>query len=327
MFVKDSSASAASPFPVIEDDSYLTRNPVPTPVVPRPITPPPAEIFENSLDLPPPDYTLSLQDLDRDKIIQRLYSLEHTPRLANGKASSLPIPLKCMTQDNIINKLHHPNLVVPPVHPCDTSNPSNTKSHWTAEELHRVTGCRRFWNYRHLMAVSKDGTFIDAGKFPVSIGAYTTLPKASRGQSIDRTTAKFLDVVHLDIAFGDCLSIGGFKYALIFVDRAMQYNWCFGLKTLQCNDLRASFLALRAEASGIARQFCCDCNEKLVGSGIRSFLHDNNSLIAASPAGRQSANGLVEPHWKIMVHMSRAYLTEKQMPRSFWYFAIKRSAI
>jgi hypothetical protein len=176
------------------------------------------------------------------------------------------------------------------------------------------------------MAVSKDGTFIDAGEFPVSIGAYTTLPKASRGQPIDRTTAKFLDMVHLDIAFGDCLSIGGFKYALIFVDRATRYNWCFGLKTLQCNDLCASFLALRSEASGIARQFCCNCNEKLVGSGIRSFLHDNNSSIAASPAGRQSANGLVESHWKIMVHMSQAYLTEKQMPRSFWYFAIKHLA-
>jgi hypothetical protein len=27
-----------------------------------------------------------------------------------------------------------------------------------------------------------------------------------------------------------------------------------------------------------------------------------------------------------MVHMSRAYLTEKQMPRTFWYFAVKHSA-
>jgi hypothetical protein len=27
-----------------------------------------------------------------------------------------------------------------------------------------------------------------------------------------------------------------------------------------------------------------------------------------------------------MVHMSRAYLTEKQMPRTFWYFTIKHAA-
>ncbi len=64
----------------------------------------------------------------------------------------------------------------------------------------------------------------------------------------------------------------------------------------------------------------------MFGSAVRSFLHSNNSSITASPAGRQSSNGLVESHWKIMVHMSRAYLTEKQMPRTFWYYAIKHAA-
>ena len=44
--------------------------------------------------------------------------------------------------------------------------------------------------------------------------------------------------------------------------------------------------------------------------------------VVAAAAGRQSANGLVESHWKTMVHMSRAYLTEKQMPCSFWFFSI-----
>ena len=71
---------------------------------------------------------------------------------------------------------------------------------------------------------------------------------------------------------------------------------------------------------------CCDCNEKLFGSHIPLFLHLQGSSIISSPAGCQSANSLVESHWKIIVHMSRAYLTEKQMPRSFWYYAIKHSA-
>jgi hypothetical protein len=132
--------------------------------------------------------------------------------------------------------------------------------------------------------------------------------------------------VHLNIAFGNCLSIGGFKYALIFVDPATKYNWCFGLKSLHSDEICATFLAFQAEAGNMAHQFRCDCDEKLFGSNIRSFLHNNASSITASPAGRQSANGLVESHWKIIVHMSRAYLMEKQMPHSFWYFAIKHSA-
>jgi hypothetical protein len=106
----------------------------------------------------------------------------------------------------------------------------------------------------------------------------------------------------------------------------MQYNWCFGLKSLHSNEICAAFLAFWAEAGNMARQYWCDCHKKLFGSNIWSFLHDNALSIAASPAGHQSANGLVESHWKIMVHMWRAYLMEKQMPHLFWYFAIKHSA-
>jgi hypothetical protein len=242
-FLEDSSASTVSPLLVtlMPDDN-----------IPRPVTLTPEDDVDPISDFPPPEYSISLQDLDRDELIQWLYSLEHAPTSAKRKAGLAPVPLECMTQENIINKLHRPNSILPPVRPCNTPNPSDTKSHWTAEELHHITGCCCFRNYWHLVAASKDGTFIDTGEFPVSVGTYTTLPKASRGQPINRTTAKFLDVVHLDIAFGDCLSIGGFKYALIFVDQATRYNWCFGLKSLQSNDLRAVFLAFQAEAGSIA---------------------------------------------------------------------------
>jgi len=182
----------------------------------------------------PSTFTKNLKDLDRDELIQRLYSLEVSkPSIdivpQQGKST---VPLECMEPDEIITQLHHPNKPLPPVRPCDTLNPSDTKSTWTAEELHRITGCRQLRNYRHLIQSPKDGTFIDSGKFPASIGSYTTIPKAARGKPIDRTLSKFLDIVHVDIAFGDCVSVGGYKYTLIFVDRATRYNWCFGLKSL-----------------------------------------------------------------------------------------------
>jgi hypothetical protein len=130
----------------------------------------------------------------------------------------------------------------------------------------------------------------------------------------------------VDIAFGNCISVGGYKFALVFVDQATQYNWTFGLKSLQHSNIQAAFLAFHAKACSFARQFRCNCDEKLFGSAVRSFLHTNNSSIAASPAGQQSSNGLVESHWKIMVHMSRAYPTKKQMPWTFRYYAIKHAA-
>ena len=122
------------------------------------------------------------------------------------------------------------------------------------------------------------------------------------------------------------MSVGVFKYALILVDWATRFNWCFGLKSLHHDDIISASLAFCTKAGNLARQFRCDCDEKLFGSHICLFLHLERSSIASGPAGRQSVNGLVESHWKIMVHMACAYFTEKHMPRTCWYYTIKHAA-
>ena len=261
----------------------------------KPPTPPSTPV-DLSL-IPPPAYSVRLKDLDQDELIQRVFLVEHAPRNPiTPVKSSPPVTLVCMTDDKIVTQLHHPNSRLPPVHPCDTPNSSETKTTYTPKELHRLTGCRRFRNYQHIISSTKNGVLLNTGKFPLSLGTYATIPKAPRGKAVDRLPAKYLDVVHVDIAFGDCVSVGGFKFALIFVDRATRYNWTFGLKSLQHHDIQAAFLAFCNEAGSFAFQFRCDCDEKLFGSAVRSFLHTNQSSIAASPAGRQSANGLVESH-------------------------------
>ncbi len=75
-------------------------------------------------------------------------------------------------------------------------------------------------------------------------------------------------MVHLDIAFRDCMSVSGFKDALIFVDRATRYNWCFGLKSQHHNNILSTFLAFQSEAGRLAKQFQCDCDDKCFGSNI-----------------------------------------------------------
>jgi hypothetical protein len=130
----------------------------------------------------------------------------------------------------------------------------------------------------------------------------------------------------MDIAFGDCVSVGGFRYALILVDRATRYNWVYGLKDLSVDSILSALRYFKADAGSYARCFRSDCDTKLFGTRIREHLIDNNSNIVATAAGCQSANGLVESHWKTMVHMSRAYKTEKKMPRSFWFFLVVHSA-
>jgi hypothetical protein len=160
-----------------------------------------------------------------------------------------------MTKDEITTVLHHPNSRLPPVRPCDTPNSSDTKTTYTPEELYHLTGCRHFCNYQHIISTTKDGSLLDTSKFPLSLGTYATIPKAPRGKAIDRHQAKYLNIVHVNIAFGNCGSVGGFEFALIFVDCATRYNWTFGLKSLQHCDVRAAFLAFRNEAGAFTHQF------------------------------------------------------------------------
>jgi hypothetical protein len=58
--------------------------------------------------------------------------------------------------------------------------------------------------------------------------------------------------------------------------------------------------------------------------GYSEYLIDSNSKVVAAPAKHQlsNGNGLIESHWMMMVHMGCTYLTEKQMPRTFWFYAI-----
>ncbi len=239
--------------------------------------------------------------------------------------SDAPRLLSSLSQEDVVRLVHRPGSAPPPVCPCDRSNGSDTKTHWTSEELHCALGCRHFRNYMHILQTSLDGQWMDGGEFPVSLGAFTTIPKAPRGKAINHEQSFYLDVVHVDIAFGDCVSTGGFQYSLVFVDRATRYNWVFGLKDLSSSSILSAFRLFRADAGSYARCFRSNCDTKLFGTKIREHLIDNAFNIVAAAAGRQSSYGLVESHWKVMVHMARAYLTEK-MPRSFWFYAIVLSA-
>jgi hypothetical protein len=59
----------------------------------------------------------------------------------------------------------------------------------------------------------------------------------------------------MDVAFRDCVSVGGFCYALILVDRATRYNWMFGLKTLSSADIISALCLFQAMAGLLARCF------------------------------------------------------------------------
>ncbi len=133
-------------------------------------------------------------------------------------------------------------------------------------------------------------------------------------------------MVHLDIVFGDCVLIDGFQYVLILVDRATRYNWIFGLKDLSSDSIILALCLLYALAGSLAHCFYSDCDLKRFVLVVSKYLIDGSLKVVTAPAKRQSTNGLVELHWKVMVHIGHAYLTKKQMPCSFWFYVITQVA-
>ncbi len=115
---------------------------------------------------------------------------------------STGVLLSTMSRHEVLCLIHHDSTSLPAVCPCDTANNSDTKTHWSAEELHCIMGCQKFRNYKQILQVSRDGEWVDGGEFPPSFGSFATIPKAKWGLPLDCTHYWYLDTVHMDIAFG-----------------------------------------------------------------------------------------------------------------------------
>jgi hypothetical protein len=71
-------------------------------------------------------------------------------------------------------------------------------------------GCCKFQNYKHLLQVSPDAEWMDGREFFGTLGSYSTICKSNSGGPIDHPKYKYIDADHMDIAFNNCLSVGGF---------------------------------------------------------------------------------------------------------------------
>jgi hypothetical protein len=172
-------------------------------------------------------------------------------------------------------------------------------------------GCHKFQNYKHILQISRNGEWVDGRKFPPSLRAFMTIPKSKCGQPFEQTQYHYLDAVHMDIAFCDCLSVGGFCYALIIAGLMTQYNWSFGLKDLSLDSALGAIQDFCAMAGSLALCFYCDCDAKLFGHKISNYLIGISSKVVVTPAKCQLANSLVESHWKVPLKTKYKYWQNK----------------
>ena len=102
----------------------------------------------------------------------------------------------------------------------------------------------------------------------------------------------------MDIGFGDCISIGGFWYVLILVDRATRFQWIYGLKSMTQVNIIEALSKFQADAGGLPNKIYTDFDPKLLEGDTEKWLLNRipskPCTISAAPPGQQNENGLVK---------------------------------
>ena len=106
--------------------------------------------------------------------------------------------------------------------PCDTPNGSDSLQDITSNKIYYMFGKPCFRKYEHFGCTSKDAIFFQGGESCPSIDKFSNLRKRARGKSL-APTDHYLNKVHLDIVFGDTIRKLGYRYTILFIDRATKY--------------------------------------------------------------------------------------------------------
>jgi len=117
----------------------------------------------------------------------------------------------------------------------------------------------------------------------------------------------------------------GALYCLTLVDRATRYSWIYPLKSLHHDSLKSTFQQWMIDCGGCPSRLYPDFDPKILDDPTANFLCDKNIILRGAPTGRQNQNGLMERAWETATNMARAFITDMQMPKNFWYWALRQS--
>ena len=103
---------------------------------------------------------------------------------------------------------------------------------------------------------------------------------------------------------------------------------CYGLRDLSGSTIADALLQLFVDmgkdlGNSPIRRVLCDFENKLVRGQACHLLLRREVRILSSVPYRQSQNSLVERHWATGVRMARSYLQEANLPKRFWFWAIR----
>jgi hypothetical protein len=171
--------------------------------------------------------------------------------------------------------------IAPPVRPCEIPK-SSTAAHtrYTPQQLHRLFGCCNVAGCKQLQSLSIK--VVDTGDPPLSIRSVVNIERGRKGCSLSQPL-KALNVVDMDICYGDGVSPAGYSYCLMLVNRATRKTWVHGLKDMNGKTISDALWRFFIDAGGFPRWIQCDFDPKFIGVKVRKLLNSHAIRLTAAP--------------------------------------------
>ncbi|MGL5814516.1 MAG: hypothetical protein ACRCYW_14455, partial [Aeromonas sp.] len=211
---------------------------------------------------------------------------------------------------------------VPSQYVPDSGSPSKR---FTDNELHKLFGNRTFCDWSVLTKACEGGSVVNLKEKPISIGDLVNIRRNRRGKKAQIPPPGH--TICVDMGYGDGVSPGGHQYALVIIDAGSRQCWSYGLRDKSGATLAAAFQQYFADigpdrTSQLVRMLT-DFDTSLIRGDVKWLLLSKGIKTLSSVPYRHSQNGLVERHWVTAVRMARSYLQEANLPRRFWFWALR----
>ena len=115
-----------------------------------------------------------------------------------------------------------------------------------------------------------------------TIGELVNRKRGKRRQKGHRATVP-LEVVGMDIGYGDGPAIGGHKYVLILVDQCTTETFIYGMSGSSGADICEALWKFFIDAGGFPKTIQCDFDPRLIGGKAARLLRFHVTCICAAP--------------------------------------------
>jgi hypothetical protein len=195
-----------------------------------------------------------------------------------------------------------------------------------SSELKKYVGCRGLSDWSILEDTGTGLHVVKDSDAPPTLGDVTTISRNNHGKLLQQPPTA-LHTVGTDIGYGEGTSPGRYKYALTLVDYTTRYKWSYGLKYKSAESVIDALWCFFVDPGGMPTRIRCDFDSSFVKGKVNTFLKLHRISITSAPPKQQSQNGLVERQWRTAVVMARAMLIEAQLPRRYWFWALREATI